>query len=168
MKRFVALAVLTFFCSALFAGNPNDQKKSNEGFEKLKSLVGTWKGKSPEGEVTLTYKLVSGGSTVMEINDSEKHKDGMVTMYHLDGNKLMMTHYCSMGNQPRMKASAVTSDGKLAFTFVDGTNMSKRDTHMHALTITFKDNNTITQDWTMHSAGKEEMHALFDLARVAN
>jgi outer membrane lipoprotein-sorting protein len=167
MKRFVALALLTLFCSALFAGNPNDASKSNEGFEKLKSLVGTWKGTMPEGTVTLTYKLVSGGSVIMETNDSEKHKDGMITMYHLDGNTLMMTHYCSMGNQPRMRVSALTSGGKIAFTFVGGTNLAKNDAHMHALTMTFKDNNSMTQDWTMRAGGKDEIHT-FELTRVAN
>jgi hypothetical protein len=77
MKKYFAAAVFALFCTTVFAGSPS--KSASEGFEKLKSLVGTWKGKSPEGEVTLTYKLVSGGSTVMEVNDSEKQKDGMVS-----------------------------------------------------------------------------------------
>ena len=84
MKRLVAVAGMTLFCLSAFAGTPEKAGKGNAGFEKLKSLVGTWKGTSSDGEITLTYKLVSGGSTLMEINDSEMHKDGMITMYHLD------------------------------------------------------------------------------------
>jgi uncharacterized protein with NRDE domain len=167
MKRFIAITVYFLMCSSVLAGGPPESAKSNAGFEKLKSLVGTWKGTTEDGKaVTLTYKLVSNGTAVMEINDSEEHTDGMITMYHLNGNKLMMTHYCSIGNQPRMKASALTSDGKLAFSFVDGTNMSPTDAHMHSLTITFKDHNEIAQDWTMRSAGKDQMHAQFKLVRA--
>lgn len=166
MKTYFAAAVLALFCTTLFAGSPS--KAAGDGFEKLKSLVGTWKGKSPEGEVTLTYKLVSGGSTVMEVNDSEKHKDGMVSMYTLDGGKVMMTHYCSMGNQPRMKCTGLSKDEKsLAFSFVDGGNMdAKKDAHMHALTITFKDKDTMVQNWTMRSPGKDEMHVEMEMTRV--
>ena len=167
MKVFTAAAVLAFFCSTVFAGNPNETGKSNEGFEKLKSLVGIWKGTTSEGKaIMLTYKLVSGGTTIMETNDSEEHKDGMITMYHLDGGKLMMTHYCSMGNQPRMKASAISTDGKLSFSFVDGTNMSKSDAHMHSLAITFKDKDHMTQEWTMRSGGKDQMHPAFEMTRA--
>ena len=166
MKRSVVAATLMVFCTLLFAGEPSKSKAASEGFEKLKSLVGKWKGTSPEGDFTLTYKLVSGGSTIMEINDSEKHKDGMITMYHLDGDKLMMTHYCSMGNQPRMRASALTKDGTLAFAFVDGSNMTKDDAHMHALRIRFKDSNHMIQEWTMRSARKDEMHVPFKMIRA--
>jgi hypothetical protein len=166
MKCFIVVAVFFLASSTVLAASPPESRKDNAGFEKLKSLVGTWNGTMGDGKkLTLTYKLVSNGSAVMEIHDSEEHKDGMITMYYLDGKKLMMTHYCSVGNQPRMKASALTSDGKLVFSFVDGTNMSPTDMHMHSLTITFNDAERITQDWTMRSAGKDQMHAVFELAR---
>ena len=78
----------------------------------------------------------------------------------------MMTHYCSMGNQPRMKAAPLTKDGKLAFSFVAGTNMTKDDAHMHAMTMTFKDDDHMKQEWTMRSAGKDEMHVPFEMTRA--
>jgi hypothetical protein len=89
----------------------------------------------------------------------------MITMFHPDGEKLVMTHYCSMGNQPRMEAPSLTPDGKLVFTFRDGTNMTPSDPHMHALTITFHSKNSITEEWTMRSEGKDEVHAM-ELTRV--
>lgn len=166
MKLFIVAAGFALLCLTGFAGTPDKETKSNAGFEKLKSLVGTWKGESSEGELTLTYKLVSGGSAIMETNGSEMHPDGMITMYHLDGDKLMMTHYCSMGNQPRMKAVDLTGEGKLAFSCVSGTNMTEDDAHMHALTITFTDNDHMKQEWTMRSAGKDETHVPFEMTRV--
>lgn len=164
MKRAMAVMMCAFVSTALFAGTPGG---GTEAFDKMKSLQGTWKGTGNDGKpVTITYTLVSDGSVVMESIDSEEHKGSMVTMYHCDGDKLVLTHYCSMGNQPHMRAAAMTSDGKLAFTFVGGSNMKKSDPHMHALTFTFKAADAFTQDWTMQENGKDRMHAIMTMTRV--
>ena len=166
MTRTIVLTILLLFSTALFAGDPPSKSPAGEGFEKLKSLTGTWKGATEEGKgLSLTYKVVSAGSTVMETNNSDMHKDGMITMFHLDGDKLMMTHYCSIGNQPRMMAAPMTADGKLVFTFLDGTNMTPDDPHMHALTIMFHGKDRVTEEWTMRAGGKDQVHAM-ELTRV--
>ena len=46
----------------------------------------------------------------------------MVTLYHPDGASLLMTYYCSMGNQPRMRSKGA-GEGKLAFAYLDATNI---------------------------------------------
>jgi hypothetical protein len=161
MIRSVALALLLLASTCLFAGDPQGKSPASQGFDKLKSLAGTWKGATEEGKrLSLTYKVVSAGSTVMETNNSDMHKDGMITMFHLDGDRLMMTHYCSVGNQPRMVAAPMTGEGKLAFTFLDGTNMTPDDTHMHGLTITFHGKDKITEEWTLRAGGQDQVHAM--------
>jgi len=103
------------------------------------------------------------GSALM----SEIHaqgKDDMITMFHLDGNRLLMTHYCGAGNQPRMKA--VASDAKsVSFEFVDGTNIAPRDGHMQHVTFTQPDADHHTEDWVFLDHGKE-LKELFRLERV--
>jgi hypothetical protein len=64
----------------------------------------------------------------------------MVSMYAVDGSDLVMTHYCILGNQPRMKVSSKSSGNKLVFEFAGGTNLDpKKDKHMHGATLTFVD-----------------------------
>jgi hypothetical protein len=83
----------------------------SSGFASLKSLAGQWEAKDEKGNPAITtWKLVSGGSALME----EMPHDGMVTMYHMDNNRLLMTHYCSSMNQPRMQAE-VSPDGRPSF-----------------------------------------------------
>jgi len=164
MKRIagsIALLIAVFFLIAR-ASEPGKEMAS---MEKMKSLVGHWEGKDKEGKpIQLTYHLVSGGSTLVERMDHGEHKDGMITVYHLDGNDVMLTHYCSMGNQPRMRA--VGSDaGSISFSFVDGTNMKSEDPHMHKLTISWKDVDHIVQEWTMQSEGKDSPPIIFELER---
>ena len=81
----------------------------------------------------------------------------MVTLYHLDNDKVMMTHYCTLGNQPRMRVDKSSKNqNKLVFKFVDATNLkTKDDGHMHKLTFTFKDDDHFSQEWVMLAKGKE-------------
>jgi hypothetical protein len=153
-----ASCALAAFVSFLIADSP-----ANPQLDKLKSLAGNWEGKTTEGKaVQVNYKLVSGGSAVAETIAATGEPD-MLTVYHSNGGSLMMTHYCSMGNQPRMKADS--GDGKtIAFHYVDGTNMSGPDAaHMNDLTITFVDANHITQEWAMKGGPMEKV--VFHLER---
>ena len=97
-----------------------DQKKTETGnkaalkaFEKFKAMEGVWTGKSTMGwDAVLTYRVIANASVVMEILDFDAHPDEtMVTMYHMNGDKLMLTHYCAAKNQPRMVAKQISEDG---------------------------------------------------------
>ena len=152
--------LILFICLglALMAGFSAAGDKTAPELERLKQLVGSWKAVDPEGKaVAITYKLASSDNSLMETLDTEGKKQSMVTMYHLDNDKVMMTHYCSLGNQPRMRVDKSNKDpNKLSFKFVDGTNLkSKDDMHMHRLVFTFKDKDHFTQEWFLRDKGKE-------------
>jgi len=171
MKVALAVLMICSLVSVAFAGDTPAATASSPAFEKLKSLVGTWSGKDEDGNpVTVIYTLVSSGTSLMESMTANGHTDNMITMYHPDGKSIMLTHYCSMGNQPRMRARGLSKDGsKLEFGYVDATNLAKpKADHMHALSVTFKDENHFSQDWTMMQDGKAAHHGLFEYERVKN
>ena len=159
MKKLTIIITIILF-SMVSTNVAYSSDKGKKGFDKLKSLVGTWSSKMPDGsETTITYKIVSNGSVIME-NISSKEDDNMITMYHLDDNNLMMTHYCSIGNQPRMKAE-VNNDNfnELHFRFVDITNLkNKDDGYMSNLDIKFLDNDHLIHNWTFTKDGKNTVH----------
>ena len=132
------------------------QPSGQAGFDKLKSLAGTWEAKHDDGSVTtVTYKVVSSGSAVVETISYGKEPDGMVTVYHLDGAKLMLTHYCGAGNQPRMVAEASADPSKLTFKYLDATNLkSPDDGHMRGLAVTFDGPDRISQAWEWKAKGQ--------------
>ena len=141
---------------------------TNPAWEKLKSLAGEWSGTVTHGgqamPVSVSYTLVSSGNSLMERLTTPDGED-MVTMYHPDGSRIMMTHYCSEGNQPRMRANAPGADGSLAFDFVDATGLaSPQAEHMRKLVVKFQDADHFTQEWTHLKAGKEEI-GVFKYAR---
>ena len=131
-------------------------------WKNLQSLAGEWQGMG--GKTGVTYTVVSGGSVVMERMQMPSPQPDMVTMYHRDGSGLVATHYCSMGNQPRMRAPE--ADAKtIRFRFADITNLKQPgDGHIRDLTVTFQDNDHFTQEWTSVENGKEHVET-FQWAR---
>lgn len=152
--RFAAVIV-----SLMFALNVCAQTASQNSFDLMKSLTGTWQGKNQMGNsVQVSYRLTAGGSAIMsEIEgDMKNTSEDMISMIHMDGSRLLLTHYCTMGNQPRMQAS-LSPDGKsITFNFVDATNLASPDAgHMDRVVFTFVDPNHHIEEWHFAAKGKE-------------
>jgi len=83
----------------------------------------------------------------------------------MDGDRLLLTHYCMAGNQPRMQAT-ISADGKsITFDFVDGTNITNSQPgHMQRVIFTFTDATHHTEEWHFAAPGKE-MVERFELER---
>jgi hypothetical protein len=173
MLKPVAAALLVVGCLALFAvpfasaGGESGAKPVR--LEALKKLAGTWNSADKDGDgkpdVTANYRVTAGGTAVMETLFPGTDEE-MITMYFMDGEDLMLTHYCRMGNQPRMKARAETDPKVLSFAFQDCTNIKSRDEqHMDSLTMTLKDESHLRAEWTLWQGGKVTRNIAFDLAR---
>jgi hypothetical protein len=134
-------------------------------FEQLKTLVGEWEGTNSEGPVKITYTLVAGGTALMERLQPANEPD-MITMYSADGDHVVITHYCSGGNQPQMVAKAAAGNAdKVSFTLVRVTGMKTPDeAHMVGLVLTFSDHDHLTQEWKYQRQGKTSAN-LFQLTR---
>ena len=165
MKRQHFVVAGFVFLAALCAVAQSGSQKS---FDAMKSLVGNWEGQnSMGGPIQVSYRVTSGGSALLsEIQmEMQGHSEDMITMIHLDGDRLLLTHYCEAGNQPRMTANA-SPDGKtITFDFLDATNLSSPEAgHMHRVVFTFVDANHHTEDWRFLDHGKE-MVEHFDLRK---
>lgn len=143
---------------ALSASEPAKAKPGSPEFERLKTLVGTWEGKTDMGQgpvdLKVQFRLLAGGS-VLEERVFAGTPNEMITMYYDQGGKLALTHYCVLGNRPGMLLKS--SDAKtLKFDFdaTCGIN-SKTESHMHALTIRFDDADTVTTSCKAFMDGKE-------------
>jgi len=150
-----------------------DAKKTTDSqaaLERFKQLAGEWVGKAKHGdmdhEMRIVYKVTSGGSAVVEtIDPGTAHE--MVTVIHADGDALLLTHYCMLGNQPHLKAMPKAGDNKVAFEFVKATNLkSDKDAHMHSATFTFVNKDTLRTEWSHYQDGKETGKMGLELKRV--
>lgn len=158
--RSVLLAAIALAAATAFA-----QTDAQKAFNAIKNMPGTWEQLTPDGHtLQVTFKVVSGGSAVM--SEIRVPNEDMISMIHLDGpNRLLLTHYCAAGNQPRMEAS-FSPDGKvITFRYVDATNLATPDAaHMKQMVLTLIDDNHHTEQWSFAGQGKDHTE-VFDLHR---
>ncbi len=141
-----------------------DTSAAAKTFDQIKALAGTWEGKDTTGrEVKVTFKVTANGSAVM----SEIHGDeDMITMFNMDGDRVLMTHYCAAGNQPRMVADASPDGKEIKFEFLDATNLSGPNAgHMHHVVFSNPDADHHNEEW-IFMAGDKIIKENFTLQRV--
>ena len=140
------------------------------GFERFKQLAGEWVGKSNKsehamGELHIVFKVTSAGSVVAETMFPGTDYE-MLNVIHPDGDDIVLTHYCAIGNQPEMKASDKIDGKDVVFNFVRCGNMkSPNDMHMHSVTYTFVDKNTLRTRWINYDNGKPCDDMVIELKR---
>jgi hypothetical protein len=168
-------------------GGPTDDTPAKAGMEakaafaKLKTLVGSWTSKNSHEEkeeakkehadtepdaVAVTFKLTGAGSALIETQfPGTPHE--MVSVYHVDGKELRMTHYCALGNQPRVKLDRANSTpDEFVFVFDGGTNFDpEKDTHIHGVRIKFEKDGQVTSSWDGYSGGKKAGTTTFHMSR---
>lgn len=151
----IAMAVVLSTVLVAQSGAP---APATQGLDKLKALEGEWIDVEgvfgTKGAVAVTYRVTAGGKTVVESFPVGTPGE-MVTIYHLDGNDLVLTHYCSAGNQPRMRSKGL-NDNVLAFDFDGGMNIDPAKTsHMHSARIEFLSADEIRATWINWANGKD-------------
>jgi len=130
------------------------QSEAAKAFEKMKLLAGSWEGKTTAGHtVSETLELTAAGSTLMSQLNTE---EPMVSMFYLDGDRLMMTHFCPSKNQPRMKATISPDGNIITFDFLDATNLATPETgHMHRAVYILGGKDQLAEEWTWRQNGQE-------------
>ena len=162
---FLMLVALVLAGTAL-AADTSKPANASLAFDKLKSLVGNWEATSNKGKVTASYELVANGTALLEKTKVDEGE--MVTVYHLDGNRLVLTHYCIAGNQPHLQARAFDPDSQeIRFDFSSATNLaSPSDGHIHSAVIKFVGPDAFNSDWTFNKDGKAAVLEQMQFHRV--
>jgi len=156
MKRSLLFTAIGMAAVVAAAASPAaDKIKSEEAFDRLTSLKGEWQGEQKGVKITVIYTLTANGSALMEEFRPESGPV-MITMFTVDGDHLIATHYCSAKNQPQMITSAITNAQKpLAFSLARITGLkSPDDWHNTGLTVIQEDDTHLTQEWTYQSKGR--------------
>ena len=141
-------------------------------FDRFKALAGDWVAAedtdyAKKGDLIARYHLTGGGTAVVEdLFPGTPHE--MTTVYHMDGEDVVLTHYCMSGNQPRMRAKAPEGDS-VTFAFDGGTNIDAKTTrHMHDASFQFVSENEIRAQWNGLADGKPSMTVKTHLVRKAS
>lgn len=137
----------------------------------IKALDGAWMMTDENGQevVGTVYHSTSAGSAVQEVMfPGTPHE--MVNLYHMDGPNLVVTHFCAVGNQPRMVAHAAetNADGARVYRFAFDSVTNWRPEHDHCmggLTLTI-DGDRLIQKWeSLDAKGNPAGSMEFELVR---
>jgi hypothetical protein len=143
-------------------------KSSPATIDRITKLEGDWYRIGADGnatdELVSRFKTTAADTTVIETMFPGTETE-MVTAYHQDGPTLILQHYCSHGNQPRMAATPASTPDQYVFDFVSGTNMALNDPHVHAITLTFESEDVLKVDVVHWSGGVADENASWRLKR---
>jgi hypothetical protein len=178
LRSLLPVALITL--SSLVVAQSGATSDAQKTFDQLKNLAGSWQGPvttvpqvagMDQGPVDITMRVTSRGNALVHemkgtgTSDDPAKYDHPVTMFYLDGDRLLLTHYCDAGNRPRMTART-SPDGKtVEFDFLDVSGSTDYG-HMHHAVFTMIDANHHTEDWTYMMPGDKPMHAHMDLQRT--
>lgn len=132
MRRIVVCLAATLACApaALADGPP-----AKTAFEQLKALAGDWRTTDEANPTAVQFKTIANGSTLIETWTMAPTRQSM-TVYTMDGDDLLATHYCPQGNAPRLRFTHTGDDGAHHFLFLDGANLQDASrSHAHVLWI---------------------------------
>jgi hypothetical protein len=160
----VLLAVLLILSSHA-TGFTQEKSPSDLAFERLKGLLGTWEAteKGTSRKFTAKYTMTGGGNVLLEV------LGGMTTAYHLDKGRLVLTHFCGAGNQPRMRVKTIENGGRrVMFEMYDITNLKSPDAYRStSLDVTFHDDGTIDLAYGGMSGGESSTQTFQLLRRTS-
>jgi hypothetical protein len=161
------MATVALTAAAAHAAGPKSEASAGPAaYARLKTLVGEWEADTAMGKAHISYELIAGGTSLVEKESAEK-MPAMLTVYYLDGDRLLLTHYCMAGNQPRMQARTFNSGtGEVAFEFLDATNLTPGAGHMHNAKIRVADHDHLNTEWEFYENGQRKMAETAQYTRV--
>jgi hypothetical protein len=157
--RFVLFGVVMSLTSVALA-----QSDARESLDKLKTLAGSWEGTYDGDPIHVSLRVTSMGNALVHEMKGGGPEDP-ITMFYLDGNRLLLTHYCDAGNRPRM-VGTISPDGKtITFDFLDVAGGTQAG-HMHHAVFAIIDANHHTEDWTFMLPGDKPEQGHLALQRT--
>lgn len=154
-----ALAATLFLPSAVVFPGDAPLSPARAMFERFRALDGAWHGESTKGwKEDLSFRTIASGSVVVETSFDAHPGETMLTTFHMDGADLTLDHYCVAKNQPHLKATEFSEDGRsVTFTFAGGGNLADRNRgHMDKAVFRFEDADHVTSRWTWYQDGTEK------------
>ena len=129
------------------------QSDAQKAFEKLKTLAGSWEGTYMGMSGKITIRVTSTGNAILHEMTASGGPDDPITMIYVDGDRLLLTHFCDSGNRPRMLGKLSPDGNTVTFDFLDVSGNTEKFL-MHDAMFTMVDTDHHIEAWTYSLHGK--------------
>lgn len=164
---------------------PAPKSPARKAYNRLKTLEGTWEGKvtttpkqalaelqavdaklgDMDGKVSVAWGVGSNGHALTHVDLGEGPHYKPLTVFYVEKDRLLLTHFCAFNNRPRMEAKISDDGNTVDFQFLDVEGVMKYG-YMRQATIVFIDDDHHTEDWVFNMPGDQPLRAHMDLRRV--
>jgi hypothetical protein len=134
------------------------QSEAQKAFEKLKTLAGSWQGSVMGMSIQATIRVTSRGNAILHEVTSSAMPDDPITMIYVDGDRLLLTHYCDSGNRPRMEGKVSADGNSVEFTLLDITGNTDKG-FMNRVAFSIVDANHHNEESTWMLPGNKSFRA---------
>jgi len=134
------------------------QSDAQKAFEKLKTLAGTWEGTYMGMSGNVTIRVTSTGNAILHEMTASGRPDDPITMIYVDGDRLLLTHFCDSGNRPRMQGKLSPDGNTVTFDFLDVSGNAEKFL-MHDVMFTMVDADHHIEAFAYSLNGKPPIHA---------
>ncbi|MFL0356142.1 hypothetical protein ACI5KX_06640 [Erythrobacter sp. GH1-10] len=159
-KHLFTLLVFAATASHAETGSTSDAETQ---FAQILSWEGRWSVAETEA-LEIVFEPTARGHTVVERWETAAGLHSM-TVYHLDGDHVVATHYCPQGNQPRLESLPATPD-RIAFAFRDVTGFDEGESHAHSLAFDLREDGMIGRTEIYHGPDGPGEPGRYTLKRV--
>ncbi len=168
-----ALLVTTAVAIAAAATTPEDSASpvdAKAAFAQLKQLEGVWEAPAAGGKTARTeFEVTANGTVLLERHtNAAMPGGGRMAAYHLDGNVLVLTHYCIANNQPVLRAEQFDpATREIQFEFMRaGTLPLPANGHMDRAKYRIVDAAHFVPEWEFFENGAKQMTETETFTRV--
>jgi hypothetical protein len=156
------LMLLLLFLS-LSANQSAPATNPASAFQQLAGLVGTWRiADRPQSPLRIHFSITAGGTVLVE-SWERNGRPHSLTLYHRDGARLIATHYCPQGNQPRL---ALDNSASLRFQFIDATDLDVGESHLQSIAFDLAERSHPIRREHYRKDGVDEEESVLKLERA--
>lgn len=165
---FPGLAALAL--SAISAASPAGAGEASptpaqQQFAWIASLEGQWQVAETDA-LRIVFEKTARGHTMVERWETATGLHSM-TVYHLDGDRVIATHYCPQGNQPRLASLPGQAD-RIAFRFLDVTDFDEGESHTFTIDYAARADGSVERTEVYRGAEGLEAPSTLTLSRIAD
>ncbi len=147
-RKYIPAAALVALASPAVA-DTSAPTLAEQQFSQIVSWEGRWQVAETDA-LEIVFEITARGSTVIERWETASGLHS-ITVYHLDGDKVVATHYCPQGNQPRLESTAA-GDGGITFAFRDITGLDEGESHAFSLAYRLDEDGSLLRSEIYRSA----------------